>query len=343
MNQGHRITNTREQITASGARPGKQVMPGTVLLSFKLSIGKVARAGMPLYTNEAIAALPIKDTTQLDEGYLLRALQAMDLAGNANRAAMGATLNKAKLHAIPIPLPNLREQRRIAAILDHADALRAKRRQILAHLETLSQSIFTKMFESVVESRPFAETCMRVTVGVVVRPATFYVDSGVPALRTLNVKPGRIDLRDLVFFSEASNSGPLAKSRLRAGDLVIARTGKAGTTATVPPELDGANAIDLIVATPNPAIALAGYLEALLNSHLGRRIVSGESRGQVQQHFNVGSLKAASVPVPPLAQQHEFANRIATIKRQRAYTQSALDAEGELFASLQARAFRGEL
>lgn len=138
MNQGLSIRDTKEQITAAGARAGKVVQPGTVLLSFKLSIGKVAIADVPLYTNEAIAALPIKDDALLDARYLMRALQAMDLASGSNRAAMGATLNKRSLAQIQLPLVSLPEQRRIAAILDQADAIRAKRRQVRAHLDSLT-------------------------------------------------------------------------------------------------------------------------------------------------------------------------------------------------------------
>jgi len=148
MNQGLSIRSTKEQITELGATRGRQIDPGTVLLSFKLSIGKVAIAAIPLYTNEAIAALPIRRPAQLDTKYLLRTLQAMDLSTGSNRAAMGATLNQKYLSSVEIPLPPLPEQRRIVAILDQADNLRTKRRQVLAHLDTLTQFIYETVMES---------------------------------------------------------------------------------------------------------------------------------------------------------------------------------------------------
>lgn len=146
MSQGNEITHTKEQVTQLGAAKGKLISPGTVLLSFKLSIGKVAIAKIPMLTNEAIAALPIKDPSRLNNRYLLRILETMDLAARSNRAAMGATLNKAKLRSIRIPLPPLDEQRRIAAILDQADAIRTKRRDQLDRLGNLVSSIFLDMF-----------------------------------------------------------------------------------------------------------------------------------------------------------------------------------------------------
>lgn len=296
----------------------------------------------PMYTVFRI------DDSRVDSSYLIRFLKSPKALAHYPQLGKGAVhrrkaISLSALGTLTIPLPPLDEQRRIAAILDHADALRAKRRQVFAHLDTLTHSIFHDMFGSFKELRPFAEACIRVTVGVVIRPASHYVDSGVPALRTMNVKPGRIDLRDLVYFSHESNNGPLAKSRLRSGDLVIARTGKPGTTAIVPEKLHGANAIDLIVATPNTDVANPYYLESLLNSVFGKRIVGLEARGQIQQHFNVSSLNEARIPVPPMSQQREFASVMGKVAAQRDCIQRAAAADDELFASLQSRAFRGEL
>lgn len=166
MNQGLIINWTKERLSAAGAAKGKLVLPGTVLLSFKLSIGKVARAAMPLYTNEAIAALPIKDPTSVDATYLMRALQAQDLSSGSNRAAMGATLNKASLRSIRIPLPSLEEQRRIAAILDKADAIRTKRRQILAHVIGLPLSLFRSYKKETWPLVPLSELMLDHQIGL---------------------------------------------------------------------------------------------------------------------------------------------------------------------------------
>lgn len=313
----------------------------TIVVGRKGSIGSVTWIDGPAWPiDTAYFVKPKRDDLDRRWAYWMLKSLGMEMM---NKSAAVPGLNRDDVYRLNVQLPPLPEQRRIAAILDHADALRAKRRQVLAHLDALAESIFNDMFGSEIEMHPFGATCDRVTVGVVVRPASYYVDCGVPALRTLNVKPGRIDLGDVVYFSEASNGGPLAKSRLRAGDLVIARTGKAGTTAIVPPELDGANAIDLIVATPNRDVALPIYLESLLNSEIGKRIVSGEARGQIQQHFNVGSLKKAPIPLPPLALQRRFVERIEQVNRQRGHLRRIAEAESELFTSLQSRAFRGEL
>lgn len=292
--------------------------------------------------------LPIRPGPDLDRKYFAQFLRQPELVRYAASRASGANLPRLSpmvLGTFPIPLPPLAEQRRIAGILDAADALRAKRRESIALLDTMTQSIFRDMFGEGGSSRcmPFGQACKRLTVGVVVKPASYYVEDGVPALRTLNVKPGYLDLSDLVRFSPVSNDGPLSKSKLMAGDLVIARTGRPGTTAVVPVELDGANAIDLLIATPDPEVALPTYLEVLMNSEVMNRLVLGQQRGQIQKHFNVGSLREAPIPIPSLGEQSLFARRITQLRSLRTRAIRNLAELDGLFHSVQSRAFRGEL
>lgn len=145
---GRIVTTTNEKITQIGAaKSGSKRIPcGTLLLSFKLSLGKRTIAGCDLFTNEAIAALHILDHDAADRDYLYWALGSIDYDRLVDRAAKGKTLNKTKLKLLPIPLPPLAEQKRIAGILDAADALRAKRRETLAQLDILLQSTFLDMF-----------------------------------------------------------------------------------------------------------------------------------------------------------------------------------------------------
>jgi type I restriction enzyme S subunit len=248
-----------------------------------------------------------------------------------------------------IPLPPLPEQQRIAAVLDKAEELRAKRRAALALLDSLGQAIFLEMFGDPVTNPKgwptvkFQNICKRVTVGIVVKPASYYQPSGIPALRSLNIKPGKIVLENLVYFSKKDNEMRLAKTQLKGGDLVLVRSGQPGTAAVVPPELDGINAIDLLIVTPYPTECDVEFLCSFFNSQGGRGIVLSSQRGQVQKHLNVGSLGEAKIPLPPLPLQQEFARRITAVEKLKTTHRAALAELDALFASLQHRAFRGEL
>ena len=119
MDGAEKIIRSKEMLTDKAIKEYKcrPVAPGTLLLSYKLSIGKVAFAGIPLYTNEAIAALQILDSAQITPEYLYWALRGMPLDKGAGTAAKGKTLNQQKLKKIEIPIPPLAEQRIIAQML----------------------------------------------------------------------------------------------------------------------------------------------------------------------------------------------------------------------------------
>ena len=148
MNQGKNLVVTKESITQRAVDECRAnlVMPGTLLMSFKLSIGKLGFARVPMYTNEAITALPIKDKSEVHPDYLYYALQVTDLLGGTDRAVMGATLNKSKLLELAVPLTSFEEQNRIATVLDRADRLRRLRRYALELSDSYLQSVFLEMF-----------------------------------------------------------------------------------------------------------------------------------------------------------------------------------------------------
>jgi len=342
MNQGLAISKTKEQITDAGARLGKVVAPGTVLLSFKLSIGKVGIAEVPLYTNEAIAALPIKNDRILDARYLMRSLQAMDLAGGSNRAAMGATLNKKSLAAVQIPLPSLAEQRRIAAILDHADALRAKRRQILAHLNSLTQSIFHDMFSGVSWSSTLGELA-DVQIGPFgsLLHKDDYVTGGVPVINPMHIQND--ELRpDPEFCVSEKMATSLDRYRLDEGDIVLGRRGEMGRAGIANSPQTG-----MLCGTGSlilrPRGANSRFLHAIVTSPRMREHLKRSSLGATLPNLNATIVKTSPAPKAPDRTQTEFAGRTQAVQQQIAVAIRTIDASDELFASLQSRAFRGEL
>lgn len=315
-------------------------------------VGKAAQAVADFEGSFGAFCKVIRFSERVHARYVAHYFKTREYRTRISALAAGANINNLRnehLDKLIIPLPPLAEQRRIADILDRAEALRAKRREALGKVEELAGAVFRETIgDPVTNSKSWdiaelSEMCERLTVGVVVKPASYYVPSGVPALRSLNVKAGFIQLDDLVFFSEEDNRTKLAKSQLRTDDIVVIRSGRPGTAAIVPKNMDGVNAIDLIIVSLRTNRLLPSYLCALMNSPAGRRIVQSEERGQVQKHLNVGSLGRARIPVPPLSVQQAFADRLDAIHRLRDAQERSLAEMDALFASLQQRAFRGEL
>ena len=223
-------------------------------------------------------------------------------------------------------LPPLPEQRSIAAFLDREttkideliaeqrqliDLLKEKRQAVISHAVTKGLNPDAPMKDSAIEwlgevpehweVKSLKKVSPEISVGIVVEPSKYYESVGVPALRSLNVQPGIIKFENLVFISEKSNT-VLSKSRLHAGDLVSVRSGKPGTTAIIPSELEGCNCIDLIIIR-KPKVDSEKFLCWYLNSDSAKYQFSEGTGGAIQQHFNIGTATQLVIPTPPLTEQ----------------------------------------
>ncbi|MEH0820716.1 restriction endonuclease subunit S [Micromonospora sp. CPCC 205714] len=221
-----------------------------------------------------------------------------------------------KFQNLVLDVPPLDEQRRVADFLDAETSRMDRVRVARSRLQELLRLKRERVIEHLIGDQrnahqliPLKHLVDSVSVGIVITPAAWYVESdGVPALRGINVKPGRIDDKDLV---QISHEGHLVhrKSRLKAGDLVVVRTGQAGAAAVVTPEFDGANCIDLVIVRPGPFLA-PRFAEYLLNSSYAKRRVAEFAVGSIQSHFNVAAMKAMPVPRKSPADQKRIVSEI---------------------------------
>ena len=147
-NSGKYIEKTKEYITNQAIEESgiKSVPENTVIMSFKLSIGKTAITQKAIYTNEAIMAFIDKKRYPLDIDYLYHLFSGMDWSEGSNKAVLGLTLNKATLSQKYISIPSLEEQKVIAGKLDKVSGLIEKRKTQLEKLDLLIKSRFIEMF-----------------------------------------------------------------------------------------------------------------------------------------------------------------------------------------------------
>lgn len=149
------------------------------------------------------------------------------------------------------------------------------------------------------------------TVGFVGTMAQHYVDSGIPFLRSLNIKPFYIDNTDLKYIS-ASFSEELSKSILHEKDIVIVRTGIPGTCCVVPKEYDGCNCADVVIVHPDFSKVNPYYLAAYINVW-GQKQILNKKVGAIQQHFNVHTAEEMLVFLPDKETQDRVANLICSV------------------------------
>ena len=292
--------------------------------------------------------LPIKPGPEVDQSYLMRFLRSPEMVAEASRLAQGANLPRlspSALAAFQIPLPSIEEQRRFASILDAADALRTKRRQALAELDILESSLTERLLAgpSLGDLVPLASVVERITVGYVGPTSEFFAETGVPFIRTGNVgKRGEIDFTKLNFITPEFHAR-LQKSCLKAGDLLISRViSDQVRGALVPTNLEGANCANVIIVRPGEHVP-GRVLLALLHSPWGQRKLVGRRVGSAQSVVNTSVLQEWLVPVLSDGKMREF-NLISTkLETVRHSAEENLSRLNVLFASLQHRAFRGEL
>ena len=144
---GRVITETSEKITLKGVNNSnvKAVREGTVIMSFKLSIGRVAYAGMELYTNEAIASFDLDDKL-IDNNFFYYQLPEVAKSAITDSAIKGATLNKEKLNALCISFPDLNSQQKIAKILSTVDNLIEKTQSLIDKYTAIKQGMMADLF-----------------------------------------------------------------------------------------------------------------------------------------------------------------------------------------------------
>ena len=350
---GRIVTTTQERITRIGAAKSgsKRIPRGTILLSFKLSLGKRTLSGCDLFTNEAIAALHILDHDVADRDYLYWALGSIDYDRLVDRAAKGKTLNKAKLKILQIPLPPLGEQKRIAGILDAADAVRAKRREALAQLDTLLQSTFLDIFGDPVtnpmgwEVRELKETKSRVQIGPfgsLLHKEDYIVD-GVPLVNPMHIVSGQVHVGNKQTVSE-QKAATLSNYRLQTGDVVMGRRGEMGRCAIVSDTEAGMLCgTGSLFIRPHPDELSSLFLARTFSSESMKRLLERLSQGVTMPNLNRTMIEGLKVGLPPLDLQHRFAVIVQSVEQQKASQRAHLAELDTLFTSLQARAFRGDL
>ncbi|MEB3189949.1 MAG: restriction endonuclease subunit S [Snowella sp.] len=330
------ITRTKEKITDIAAKESgsKLIGKGTLLLSFKLSLGKRAFAGCDLFTNEAIAALQLFDENTTSKDYLYWILGSIDYDRFVDRAAKGKTLNKAKLKKLPIPLPPLEEQKRIARILDAADELRAKRRQALAELDTLLQSTFLDMFGDFPPTTPLDKEC------------TFSQGIQIPVEKQhKKCQEGFVRFLRIIDYTQQDEPRyipfPGDRYMVTKDDIAMVRYG--ASAGHVCMGKSGIIANNLFKFNFNKKKILPIYLYYCLTSQRFKNFINKNVFGAAMPALSFKIMNDYDIPLPPLELQQKFATIVEAVEQQKARMREHLAELDTLFASLQHRAFNGEL
>lgn len=296
--------------------------------------------------------LPLEPGREVDRDYLFHVLRRQHFVDEVTSLCAGANLPRISpkvLASLKIPLPSLAEQRRIAAILDKADALRTKRREATAKLDQLLQSVFLDMFGDPV-SNPKGwpgNTTLGTLVSQMQYGPRFYNEKysldGIRIVRITDLSAtGNLDFDAMPRMDV--DTGVEEQFALQSGDLIFARTGATvGKVALIkesdPPSIAGAYFIRMRFDDS----VLPRYVFTALQAKSIQKLISVKSRQAAQQNFSGPGLRQLPMPVPPLELQSRFVCLAQRLDQQKRNLQENAEKQDALFASLQHRAFSGTL
>ena len=365
--QGKNITNDRfcwSDIRFISSRKAEELKRSSVKVGDVLIV-KIGSIGYSAVVNDLkgfdFAIIPANlakvtiDAAKVDLGYLHKWLTSPDakryLIGAASKTAQPA-LSLEKIKNLPVPLPPLAEQRRIAEVLDRAEALRAKRRAALAQLDSLTQSIFLDLFGDPATNTkgwPY-KTVGSLAVKFSDGPfgsnlkSEHYTETGVRVIRLQNIGVGEFVNDNAAYISE-QHFAKLKKHECRPGDVIVGTLGEPNLRACIQPEWlkVALNKADCVQLRADEGLAIPSFICALLNQPAIEEMAQHRMHGQTRIRISMGRLRELEAPIPPIELQHEFARRVAVVEKLKAAQHASLAELDALFASLQHRAFRGEL
>ena len=339
----------------------KIVRPNQLVVGIHIDEGALGFSG-PNQTgivSPAYTLWDLRDAATIHSAYMdrfIRSPQAVAyfISKYRETAERRGKLTREQFLALNVPLPPLAEQKRIAAILDAADALRAKRRETLAQLDTLLQSTFLDMFGD-----PETREWPMATVEEVALPKkgsirtgpfgsqllhSEFVDEGIRVLGIDNAVANEFREGEARYITHEKYKH-LRRYTVRPGDVLITIMGTCGRCAIVPAGIEKSiNTKHLCCITLDPEKCMPGFMHAYFLRHrLARTYLERNSKGAIMSGLNMEIIKKMPILLPPLPLQRRFATIVESVEQQKTRLRAHLAELDTLFASLQDRAFKGAL
>jgi len=348
------IHDTKEHITqeALASINNRFFDAGTLFLAMYGSVGKTGISKIPMTTNQAILGINIKEKDLLDIDYLKYWFKT--IKQRLLNRAVGAALPNISLTIVKelkIPLPPLDQQKKIAAILDAADAYRQKTKALIKKYDALTQSLFLDMFgdrskfnriklsQCVTEKNDFVDGPFGSNLKV-----SHQTPSGVRLIQINNIGVGEFRDKKKKFTSEKKYF-ELIRHSVQPGDIIIAKMGEPlGRACLVPDYIEkGLVVADCMRMRMTSSKFLKHFVMFFLNSNDAKAQIGNLSKGSTRIRINLSMIRTLEIPAPSIELQNQFADSVQAIEEQKTQAQASLAGAEDLFNSLLQRAFKGEL
>ena len=345
---GKYIKETKEYLSDKAVEEsGISIIPaGTVVMSFKLSIGKTAIVPEPMYSNEAIMSFRDKHVVELLPDYIYYMFSNKDWDAGTNKAVMGKTLNKATLSKISVRIHSIVDQRKIVQILDRVSAVIEARQLELEKFDDLIKARFVEMFGDPVYNekgwvtKSLDEICISIIDCPHSTPSYTSEDTGYMCIRTSIVKRNKILWDEIEYIPEVEYKKRIKKKKPEKGDVIYTREGAIlGIAAVIDRDCNVALGQRSMLLSPDGNYCTPEFLSVAMNFESFLASALKGMSGSASPHINVGDIKAFKMILPPIDKQEQFTAFITQVDKSKVVVQKALYEAQLLFDSLMQQYF----
>jgi type I restriction enzyme, S subunit len=267
----------------------------------------------------------------------------LELRNRSQGLAQGV-ITRDMIQSLEIPLPPLDEQKRISAILDKADQLRQKRRKAIALLDSLTQSIFLEMFgdpNGLFEHARLDQVCSVIRDGAHATPK--YVESGIPFITVKNITSGSLSFEGAKWVSQDSHAELTKRVKPERGDILVSKDGTIGVPALIETDEEFSIFVSVALLKPNRNLVNSAFLVEQLRTDTLQRQIRDYSKGVAIRHLHLTDFRRLQIILPKIEIQDAFVKRAKMVQHKKLEMMASLLQQEHLFASLQHRAFTGQL
>ncbi|HCR9778810.1 TPA: restriction endonuclease subunit S [Pseudomonas aeruginosa] len=290
------------------------------------------------------------DSERIDNRWLMHLINSERFRNQIDRHVTGTTrqrISRGNLAGLEIPLPPLPEQKRIAAILDKADAIRRKRQQAIQLADDFLRAVFLDMFGELVTSSGYANSQKYKLLELV-----DYIDyrgktpekseSGIPLITAKNVKSGYVDDEPREYIPEENYDAWMTRGFPRKNDVLFTTEAPLGNVALLG-EYEKVAIGQRLVALRSKGKVTHEYLLFLLLHPFIQDLICARSSGSTVKGIRTKELYAIELPVPDMQKQREFSAVYWKSKSLRSNQESAHQLDVLNFSALSQKAFAGQL
>lgn len=332
---GKYICETREHLSDKAvAESGiSQIPANTVIMSFKLSIGKTAITPEPMYSNEAIMSFRDKRVVPLLPDYIFYMFSGRDWDAGTNKAVMGKTLNKATLSQIKIRVHSLPEQQKIVRVLDKTAAIIEARQKELQKLDELIKARFVEFFGDLKINNKKWDTLDFPEIAKIdtnmIHDFSDYQEYPHIGIDSIEKETGR-----LIGYRTVSEDGVISGKYLFTPEHIIYSKIRPNLNKVAMPDFVGVCSADAYPILVNTDKCNREYLTYVLRSETFLDYILAFSNRTNLPKVNKQQVEGFKCPVPPIELQEDFKAFVKQVDKSKVVVQEALDKAQLLFDSL---------